>query len=39
VKVRLPGEATLEVSDVRLVPGDWVAALAADVVLIDPGSH
>ncbi len=28
VTVRLPGEVTLEVSDVRLVPPDWVAAVA-----------
>ena len=28
VTVRLPGDVTLEVSDVRLVPPDWVAAVA-----------
>ncbi len=28
VTVRLPGDVTLEVSDVRLVPADWVAAVA-----------
>ena len=28
VTVRLPGDVTLEVADVRLVPPDWVAAVA-----------
>lgn len=28
VTVRLPGDVTMEVSDVRLVPPDWVAAVA-----------
>lgn len=28
VTVRLPGDVTLEVSDVKLVPADWVAAVA-----------
>ena len=28
VTVRLPGDVTLEVWDVRLVPPDWVAAVA-----------
>ena len=28
VTVRMPGDVTLEVSDVRLVPPEWVAAVA-----------
>lgn len=28
VTVRMPGDVTLEVADVRLVPPDWVAAVA-----------
>jgi hypothetical protein len=26
--VRLPGDVTLEVSDVSVVPSDWIAAVA-----------